>query len=167
MIARPLSAIAAALALVFAGGCITWDGKIGGVVPVASLEKPINAAAGAPVGSILVAADQAQVARQPKADAFPLLGVTTNSYDTKGTEVFPPIRTVRTPIYGPVTNQAVLQAAQPAPLVITPAAMQQIAALWMQYEGKPPPVTITPPVPSPLDSNDVLRLLEDGAASND
>jgi hypothetical protein len=173
MITRSFSTIAAVLMLFGTGGCITWDGKMFGGPSVDVIEAPINAAAKAagvpvPAGTILVAADKAVVARKGKqADEFPLLGVTTNHYDSKGTETFPPYTTVKTPIYGPVTNISTPQAQAPAPMLVTPEAMQQIAALWMQYKGAPPPIEITPSTPSPLDSNTVLRLLEEGAASND
>lgn len=154
-------------------GCVSFDGRLFGGPSVDVLEKPLNAAGaalGSPVqaGTILLAADKAIVGRQAKAEEFPLISVTTNNYDSKGTETYPPYRTVRTPVYGPTTNITTPQAVQPAPIILDAATMQQIAALWMSSQGKPQPVVIQPSpiatnVPTDLPIVDGTQPHDDGA----
>lgn len=162
--------LAAILPIILAASCVSFDGKLFGGQSVDILEKPLNAAGSAlgspvPAGTILIAADKAIVGRQAKAEEFPLISVTTNHYDSKGAEVYPPYRTVKTPVFGPTTNVTTPQAVQPAPIILDAATMQQIAALWMSSQGKPAPVVIQP---SPTSTNAPTHLpIVDGTQPND
>lgn len=130
-------------------GCAGWrpDGRFLGV-PMTTLEAPLNVAgkaAGvpAPVGSIVVGMDKAAVAAYGKrAEEYPYLGADRVYYTAAGQPVEKWAYYVDTPRYGAITSRT--DTAQ-APVILDAAALQQIAALYMQYGGKPPSIAIVPP----------------------
>lgn len=113
-----------ALVLTFTFGCAGWrpDGELAGVVPVDSLEGPLNLAyPGA--GSVFVKVDQALAARY-KTAPFPLESVATNYFDANNQEIVPPFRRVETPVYGPRVTE--IGATKPAAAPVDTAALAKL-----------------------------------------
>lgn len=146
------------LIVLLAGGCgtISWDGKIAKTVPVSSIEVPLNALGstyGVKAGSLLVSADKAAVKAwgentSKESVNFPVVSVATNHFDSKNQEVFPPFRTVRTPVYGVVTNEYFPTQSIPTPVIIDSNTIQQIISAWVMSQGKLGTVTLNPQTPT-------------------
>lgn len=142
------------------------DGQIAGVIPVSSLEAPLNAvgsAYGAPAaGTAFVRADGALVQRRnPSVKPYPTVSVSTQFLDSAGSDVkpffdgngSPYLDMVETPVYGPRTTRLSLGPVSAPPIVVDQDMIQKALQLYNEAakaSASGVPVALPPVLGAPV-----------------